>query len=817
MSGLNRSLPTSAVLLAGLLLTGHPVWADANDSGKDVVGYTDSDGTAGEHTDAEYDPESGRTDSLPTMPEVALSDGMPESSGEPTGAILNLPSKEVRGRAASPGDGIDNTAFKIPMSLHETPRSLTVLGAERLREQNFRTVAQTMAYIPGLAINSNATEGYHYYARGQRMAAADTRVDGFAGIAAGGDFSPNLYGIEQVVALRGPAGLLYGASGAPGGLINLVSKKPSESPSRRADFRLGPFGGSAVGVGNTSAYGVDLDVTGPLTGDGRVLYRGMATLEDMSQYTANVLDKNRFAGLSLAYRLDAEGRYRFSPLVQFTRMWHPAGRGSAISPASSRATNDGREDLDFGDLSPMDVNLSAGGRQDDQILAGADFTAAPIDALKLRAGYRYLGYDTEADQFTPNVATLAQASPSDPESWTVQRRQAKSITERFNHGADLGGSYESRPASGWKNLAMAGANARYNGNDRSATATGGNQSAINIYTGAAATAPKDSNLALIPGFLAKSFAWNVYAQDQVSLADERWILTLGIGYGQEHPDRDYARTGIRPDTVKGLADLVSTRYGRPTPNAALVFNASKEWALYASYATSYTLPPGEREDRNGIARGFRPEIGANYEVGAKYDLPARAASLDLALFRNERTDVMVQSDVNDLNAHGLRYYTQREGEGILSRGVELGGEIRPVREWRLMLGAAYVHARNRSAIDPVADGAPADKTPEWSGSLFTRYDLAEGPLRGLGAGIGAIAQTERISAIRTAAAPDPLVFPWFARLDAGLYYRLDGNVDMALNVENLNDDRRVGVSGTTGTNVELAAPRRVSFRTSYRM
>jgi outer membrane receptor protein involved in Fe transport len=54
-------------------------------------------------------------------------------------------------------------------------------------------------------------------------------------------------------------------------------------------------------------------------------------------------------------------------------------------------------------------------------------------------------------------------------------------------------------------------------------------------------------------------------------------------------------------------------------------------------------------------------------------------------------------------------------------------------------------------------------------------------------------------------------------LDAGLYYRVNNNVDFALNVENLNDDREIALEGTTGTGIELSAPRRVSFRTSYRM
>jgi iron complex outermembrane receptor protein len=736
--------------------------------------------------------------------------------GAVSASVTELPKQRVTGRRKLPSQAISASPLKLPISLHETPRSVTVLSAERLRDQNITTLAGTLDFTPGMNKNSNANEGYHYYARGQRMAAADTRVDGFAGMSAGGDFSPNLFGIDQVVLMRGPAGLLYGASGAPGGLINMITKKPAELAGRQVDFRVGPFGGSSVG--NGAGYGVDADFTGPLTDDGRVLYRGLATVENVNQYTANIQDKNRFAALSLVYKLDTEGRYRFSPMAQFTNMAKPAGRGVFISPSTSRKTDDGSSGINFEDFSSMDVNLSAGGRTDEQFLAGFDFNAAPNDAVRINAGYRYLNYDTRVNQFAPNVATLAQTEAGNPRSWTVQRRQTTSVTERWNHSFDVNGSYDFKPASTswWKNLTQVGVNGRWNGNDRSATATGPNQSAINIYTGAA-PAIKDSGLTLTDSFLARNFAFNAYAQDQVSLDNGRWIATLGLGYGQETPDRDYSPTNIDPDTVRNLAAITSTRYGDLTRNAALLFNATKELALYASYATSYTLAPGEREDANGNVGGFEPERGVNYEIGVKYDLPAWYASVSLAAFHVERYNVMAQSAANDLNRNLVRYYTQRDGEGVLSRGLELGIEAQPVRNWKLSAGGAYIRARNQSGSDPVADGAPADKTPEWAGNLFTRYDIGKGALRGLGAGIGAILQGERVSAIRTKAAPDPLMLPWFGRLDAGLYYRVNNNVDFALNVENLNDDREIALEGTTGTGIELSAPRRVSFRTSYRM
>lgn len=723
-------------------------------------------------------------------------------------AAVSLEGIEVVGRK------LDQTTLKLPVSLHETPRSVTVIDAARIREQNFTTLASTFNYVPGVFVNSYGQEGYHFYARGFRMSPDDTRLDGFPGINAEGGFAPSLFGVERVVALRGPASLLYGASGAPGGMLNLVTKKPQETPSRQLDLRLGPYGGS--GVGSRATYGLDLDATGPMTRDGRVLYRALFTAEHMGHFTANVMDRNYYGNLSMIYKLDPKGRHTLTPIAQITHLWRPAGRARVISPATSRTTSDGRSDLVTSDLSSNDVNFSAGGRLDETFVGGFDLNLQPTDALRLNTAYRYVAYDTDINQFAPDAATLRQTDPNDPKSWMVQRRQSKSVTERWNHGFDINATYDFKPAARrWKNLTQFGINALSAGTDRSASSGNGPvQSPINIYTGATTRALNDSSLTLTEAFLTSNFRWNTYLQNQSSLADGRWMLTLGLGYAQENYDRDYGRTTVQPPA--NMDKIRATRKGRPTPNTSLVFNATKQLSLYASYATSYTLPGGEYEDKNGVTGVFNPETGVNYETGAKFDIPDKAASLTLSVFRAERTKALIQSAATDLNARGNRYYTQADGQGVLSRGVELSAALEPMPNWKLAATGAYIDAKNRSRSDAVSNGSPADKTPKWSFTLQNRYDVAEGRLKGLGLSLGLVRQTERLSAGRTSAAPDPLVLPAFTRVDAGLFYRVNDNIDFGLNVENLLNER-IFVGGSTGTNIEVAAPRRATLRVGYRL
>ncbi|MDQ3801709.1 MAG: TonB-dependent receptor, partial [Acidobacteriota bacterium] len=46
------------------------------------------------------------------------------------------------------------STLKLPVSIRETPRSITVIGSERIREQNFRQVSDLITYVPGTTPNS---------------------------------------------------------------------------------------------------------------------------------------------------------------------------------------------------------------------------------------------------------------------------------------------------------------------------------------------------------------------------------------------------------------------------------------------------------------------------------------------------------------------------------------------------------------------------------------------------------------------------------------------------------------------------------------
>jgi iron complex outermembrane receptor protein len=748
-------------------------------------------------------------DTLATVP--APNPALPAEKISQVDATLNK--MEIKGKKRTPLRKRDKTALKIPVSVGETPRSISVMDAERLKEQNITSLAKTFNYTPGIFVNSYEIGGYHYYARGFRMAAADTRQDGFMGISAGGDFSPNLFGIEKTVVLRGPAGILYGTSGAPGGIINLISKQPEAEDKSTLSLKFGPYGGSKVGSGQQMGYGLEYDVTGATDSTERVLYRFLVSQEKPRHFTANINDDLFYTSGALTFKLDEHGHGTITPRFEIYDYTRDYGRAMRISPNSSLKTNDGKSEINFGDFSHSDVNLFDGQRTDKGIVLGLDGSLAFLNDFRLNGAYRYRTYDTDINQFSPVASTLKQTNSADPRSWTVQRAQTTSLLYRIYNAFDVNMIHEfSTQDQSFKNLFQVGASVNISDQTRSASATGPNQSAINIYNGLVNSALKDSTLLLKDAFTAKTTDINYYAQEKVALFNNKLHANIGLGYMTQQVLRDYSLTSTLKSSVNNIDAIEELKTGDFTPNAGLLWQIIPSIATYASYSTSYNFAAGDAQTQSGETGTFKPQTGINYEGGFKVDALSGKISVTTAVYYAEQNNFLSQSDATDLNKNGVRYFTQMEQAGRASTGLEFSGDFLPIPQWKTSLTGAYTNSWNQGGANGIISGSIAERTPVWSSSLYTRYDLKSGFLSGLGSSIGAIYQSSRLSASRTYAAPDPLIYPEFIRLDGGLFYKVNQNLDLAMNVENLLDNQEIVVGGSTGASIEMAAPRMVSVK-----
>lgn len=693
------------------------------------------------------------------------------------------------------------STLKLGTSIHETPRSITVIGSKRIEEQNFRQVADVLSWVPGTSQNSYRNGSYHFYSRGYRMGPEDTRQDGFSGINVGsGGFGATTFGVEEVVILKGPASLLYGQTGSPGGLINMISKRPHENRVTRIDLRGAGYSGNGVSLGERPSFGVDLDATGPVLSNERILYRGLFTLENMNYFTRDTLDRNRMANGSLLFKLDDEGRFVVTPSFQYARYHRPYGGGVVASASSSLSANDGSTALNTDDISPLDVNLYGGRRIEETAFAGLDFRGVVSERIRTNAAYRFTSFDTDINSFTP-IATSAAQIAQLRNQYTIGRVQAKSLTERNYHSVNADASYEWIATPLIRNTTQVGFYLR-SLNSRTTSPQGavpGVHSRINIYTGVAASPLVDNYPALAFGDWGRDTVWNAFVQNRTSLDNGRWNITVGFNHGQNDP-------------VSG-----AVRKSDLNPNVAVLFNATPEIAVYGSYSTAFNPTDPNLQNAAGQRGTFGPATSSSLEFGAKYDLLSRRLRMAAAVFRNQIDNALVASDTF---LNGERYYVPAGTRR--ARGAEVTGEFQIREDLNVTGGVGYTSAiylgfpaGTNTSSSPIPNSW-AEKTPRWSYNIYTRYDRREGYLKGFGAGLGLSWQGKRIGSngARTFGNPDPLVFPAFSKVDTALFYRLNRNVNFAFNIDNIFDETIFG-NGSVASNIEVAAPRTMTFRTSF--
>lgn len=164
-----------------------------------------------------------------------------------------------------------DTATRLPLTLRETPQSISIMTRQRIEDENLRSVESVLDRAPGISIQNVGTSRFSINSRG--YAIDNYQLDGV--LTATDIVSQNipqaqsdLVIYDRVEILRGATALLTGA-GDPSGTINLVRKKPTH------DFQ----GYASLGLGNWDRYRGELDVSGPLNDSASLRGRLVAAYE----------------------------------------------------------------------------------------------------------------------------------------------------------------------------------------------------------------------------------------------------------------------------------------------------------------------------------------------------------------------------------------------------------------------------------------------------------------------------------------------------------------------------------------------------------
>lgn len=307
-----------------------------------------------------------------------------------------------------------NTATKLPLTLRETPQSLTVFTRQRIEDFNLITISEVLQQTPGVTIQSYDSNRTLFNARG--FAINNFMFDGiptnYTTGAGGNSILSDTSIYERIEVVRGASGLVTG-SGNPSATVNMVRKRPTET------FQAS----TSLSAGSWDYKRAEVDVSGPLSKSGRVRGRFVGAYTDKESWVrfqhdkspslygvieADLTDSTRLrAGIDYLKTGSDGGAWSASPL--YFRDGSRAHMPRSYS-AAARWNEWNRESTNY--FATLEQQFGAGwsGRlaynhratdTDSLLLAGSntDNWADPVTGLGLRIADTYSVSETREDAF----------------------------------------------------------------------------------------------------------------------------------------------------------------------------------------------------------------------------------------------------------------------------------------------------------------------------------------------------------------------------------------------------------------------------------
>jgi catecholate siderophore receptor len=662
--------------------------------------------------------------------------------------------------ADSPMQTKELPSYKFVAPLLDTPRSVTVIPEEVIKQTNATTFAEALKTVPGVtflggdaAANPSADRPV--------IRGFESRNSIFVdGMRDSGVQNRETFAVEQISVVKGPDSV-YAGRGAVGGSIDIVTKMP----------RLDDFTNASLGLGTEAYKRATVDMNRKINDETAVRLNVMGY--DANQPGRNnVYSKRWGVSPSVAFGLN-------SPTTVYVSYYHLNSYDMPDFSVPFRSTG-GTPGANSG----IDRSQFYG-------LSNRDYRRGQTDTGEIRVEHRLdenwkLRNTTMFGRSTLDyVATNPQFLSSNPNILQLQAKSGKYATNSVANQTEVSGkatlfgmehslsagmefSWERSTYEGYLVSDSAGNNIRSGGPCTVAyncTPIGGWDSNA-PWTGSIVL-NGDKGFPGAPTYTHTNVA-SAYLFDSIKLS-ERWLFNAGTRF-----DRfDVSSTQAGAPDLNNISNLFSYQLG-------LVFKPVQTVSLYASYGTSAN-PPGANSGLGGgtdqitaTNQNLSPERSRNIEVGAKWDVLDRRLSLTSALFQTDKTNARVSDGLGGMvNAGSQRV-----------RGAELGFAGNLTNQWRVFGGYSYLDAITTDAgpANPTASGLPMVMVPKHNFVLWTYYDVLPKLSIGGGATFSSLTYASVTATTRKWT-------PGYARFDAVATYRLDKTMDLQLNLQNIFDKK----------------------------
>ncbi len=696
---------------------------------------------------------------------------------------------------------------KYTEALVDTAQTISVIKKELIQQQGAVSLTEALRNTPGvgaffLGENGSTSTGDAIYMRGFDSSTS-IYVDGVRDV---GSISRDVFNIDQIDVLKGPAGTDNGRA-SPTGAVNLVSKQANLEQALSGTVQFG----SAEQKRGT------LDVNHVIDADKGIAFRLNALAQDSGNPARDLVKNKRWAlAPSVAFGLGKPTRV----LVNYLHVDQdnvPDGGVPTIGLPGYSSPDPARPFLS--QAKPVDASGYYGAASDyDKVKADMFTVKVEHDysrTFKLQNTTRYGKTEQNylLSSFTVTAANLLTPDPADPATWTLNRasRTVKNQTNKILTNQTVGtldldtGALHHTLVGGLEftqekqyNFGLGGTGVM----NRDPIYAPNPWSAMTAFNPVPNGVFQD----------AKVDTQSVYLFDTIRLG-EQWIFTAGAR--ADHFKIDYSAAALSTATsnptlpVGTLLAPVALSLGDTVGNGklSLLYKPTPTSSVYGTVSTS-KMPPGTNvalsTSANNLANPqYDPQAATTLELGGKIDLLQQKLSLTAAVYRTTVKNELEQDPVD------LLYY--QTGKKRV-QGVELGVTGAITRNWLVSAGYARMDTEVTDGKAVTAIGNRAlSYTPKDSFTAWTSYNIT--PAFKVGGGARYVGKLYRGTdgAIGTPAFADAY---WV--VDAMATYTVNPHLDLQLNVYNVADKEYIAAINKSGYRYTPGAPRSASVTANFR-
>ncbi|WP_394132350.1 TonB-dependent siderophore receptor [Shewanella maritima] len=638
----------------------------------------------------------------------------------------NIERIEVTGRSFNDYKiGSSSGAMRGDIDLMDTPQSVTVIPDFVTDEQLATNLSEVLVNDSSVTGGSEKWNRQVFNIRGYELSSGSGYL--INGHQQWSHYVQPIETLQQVEVLKGPSSMLYGQSG-PGGLINMVTKKPTYES-------LFEFGFDTDENGSTR---YQIDAGGALNESESIRYRTVLVKQD-TQYWREYQDgsnqeRDRWLGyLNLEFDITDD-------LLLSVKYDHTEDKTGIDSG--------GWLDSDGELIGGKDIIWDQHWAFTDNTISnfGADLTYYISNDWKVKAGFNDQQFNRQRLDSSPTY----NANVIEDGTYTINPFDRYDDWQHKTAYVDFTGEFTTGSVS---HQMLIGANM------------------LDYYYGQLRV--KGDSIEVTPGVPvdrpdidyrdddAKSESeykhYGFYIQDLVTINDQ-WQALAGVRYDEQ-----------KKDEAGGNSYAVSPKFG-------VIYSPTDYGSIYVNYSKSFT-PQGIVNDDDDINNGMNldPEYGTQYEIGTKWELLNGSLLLTGAIFDITVDNVTVTETIEDGQTITTQSGEQRH------KGFEMGAQGQLSDKWFMTGSMMYLNAEYIRPEEDALNGKTPIDAPEWSANIWTRYEMTED----LAFNFGAIYVGERFASTDNTITKDSYV-----RFDIGAAYQMDimgSDVSVRMNIKNLFD------------------------------